>query len=62
MQDITPVKIQDVVQTIDDLKQNLKKDDPIIMTSLRTGMVLWGFDVIVEVIKNASQWTNGGYR
>ncbi|MDP4012954.1 MAG: hypothetical protein Q8R00_05115 [Candidatus Nanoarchaeia archaeon] len=55
VQDITPVKIQDVVQTVEDVKQNLKEDDPIVIAALRDGIVLWGFDVIVEVIKNVSQ-------
>ena len=55
VQDITPVKIQDVVQTTDDVLQNLKKGDPIVVEALRNGIVLWGFDVLVQVIKNASQ-------
>lgn len=55
VQDITPVKIQDVVQTTDDVEQNLKKSDPIVVAALREGIVLWGFDVLVQVIKNAGQ-------
>lgn len=55
VQDITPVKIQDVVQTTDDVLQNLKKGDPIVVAALREGIVLWGYDVVVQVIKNASQ-------
>lgn len=54
VQDITPVKIQDVVQTTGDVEQNLKKGDPIVVAALREGIVLWGFDVLVQVIKNAS--------
>jgi len=54
VQDITPVKIQDVVQTTDDVLQNLKKSDPIVVAALREGIALWGFDVLVQVIKNAS--------
>ncbi len=53
VQDITPIKIQDVVQTTDDLQQNLKKGDPIVVEALRNGIVLWGFDVLVQVVKNA---------
>jgi hypothetical protein len=53
-QDVIPVKIQDVVQTADDLQQNLKKNDPIVTEAMRNGIVLWGFDVLVQVIKNAS--------
>ena len=54
-QDITPVKIQDVVQTTDDALQNLKKGDPIVAAAFRGGIVLWGYDIVVQVIKNASQ-------
>lgn len=55
VQDITPVKIQDVVQTESDLEQNLKKGDPIVIAALRKGVVLWGFDVLVRVIQRASE-------
>jgi len=50
-----PVKIQDVVKTTDDLQQNLNRNDTIITAALREGIVLWGFDVLVQVIKNASK-------
>ena len=53
--DIIPIKVQDVIQTTYDLVQNLKKGDPVIIGVLRNGVVLWGFDVLVQVIKNASQ-------
>ncbi|MBS3176403.1 hypothetical protein J4457_04150 [Candidatus Woesearchaeota archaeon] len=53
VQDITPVKIHDVVQTTLDLEQNLKKNDMIIIPALKNGIVLWGFDILVQVIKNA---------
>lgn len=55
VQDITPVKIQDVVQTIDDLQQNLKKNDSIVIAAIGNGIVLWGFDELVRVIENAGQ-------
>lgn len=55
VQDITPIKIQDIVQTTEDIDKNLRKEDPIIVVSLRDGIVLWGFDTLVEVIKNVSQ-------
>lgn len=55
VQDIVPVKVQDVVQTADDLKQNIKKNDPIVTEALWNGVALWGFDALVKVIKNASQ-------
>lgn len=50
-QDITPVKIQDVVQTSEDFEKNLKKQDPIIIAAIRTGIVLWGFDLLVQIIR-----------
>ncbi len=53
--DLIPIKVQDVIQTIEDLEQNLKKGDPIIVGVLRNGIMLWGFDVLVQVIKNASK-------
>jgi len=55
VQDSTPVKIQDVVQTHEDLECNLKKHDPIVTEALRNGIVLWGFDVLVEAVKHVSQ-------
>ncbi|MDO8660802.1 MAG: hypothetical protein Q7K43_02850 [Candidatus Woesearchaeota archaeon] len=55
VRDIVPIKIQDVVQTAEDLQRNLKKNDAIITSALREGIVLWGFEVIVQGIKNASK-------
>ena len=55
VQDISPVKIHDVVQTTGDLRKNLKKSDPIVTEALHKGIALWGFDVIVQVIKNATK-------
>lgn len=56
-QDIAPVKIHDVVQTTKDMLQNIKKNDPIVTEALQKGIVLWGFDIIVQVIKNATEQT-----
>ncbi len=55
VQGFTPVKIQDVVQTINDLQQNLKKGDAIIREALRNGVVLWGFAVLVKAIESVNQ-------
>lgn len=52
VKDIIPIKIQDVVQTMEDLRQNLKKEDPVIVEALRNGIVLWGFSTLVKVIKS----------
>ncbi|MBI5002067.1 nucleotidyltransferase domain-containing protein [Candidatus Woesearchaeota archaeon] len=54
-QDITPVKIHDIVQTQSDLIQNLKKHDPIVVSAIQTGIVLWGYETLVQVIKDANQ-------
>jgi len=54
-QDLVPVKIQDIIQTTDDLQHNLTKNDPVVTAALRHGIVLWGSAALVEVIKNASQ-------
>ncbi len=53
VRDITPLKIQDVIQTAEDLEENFKKNDPVIIAAIRFGIVLWGFDALVEVIKDA---------
>lgn len=50
---IAPVKIHDIVQTEEDLKENLKKKDKIILEAIRNGAVLWGYKLIVEAVKNA---------
>lgn len=55
VQGITPVKIQDVIQTINDLQQNLKKGDAIIHEALRNGIMLWGFAALVRAIENVNQ-------
>lgn len=55
VQAITPVKIHDVIQTRDDLEQNMKKNDPVVINALRQGVVLWGFDALVQVIKDAAR-------
>ena len=55
VQDLVPVKIQDVVQTPEDLKDNLKKGDPIVMVALQKGIVLWGSNVLAETVKNANK-------
>lgn len=55
VQDITPIKIQDVIQTTNDLGENLKKEDPVIVGIIKKGIIVWGFDVLVKVIANASK-------
>lgn len=52
---IIPVKIHDVVQTENDLLQNIRKKEKVIMEILRKGHVLWGQKTIVKVIHNAGE-------
>lgn len=54
VQDRVPVHVQDVVQTRNDIAQNLKKNDPVVIAALRHGVVLWGFDALVKAIKHAA--------
>ena len=50
---ITPIKIQDVVQTKEDIIQNLRQQDVIVVEALKKGIVLWGFETLAEVIRDA---------
>jgi hypothetical protein len=50
--EIIPIKIHDVVQTVDDLKQNIQKKDEVIINILRKGVIVWGHDVIIQMIKD----------
>ena len=55
VQDITPIRIQDLVQTREDLVRNIKKGDPVIANALQKGTVLWGTNVLVEAMKDAAR-------
>ncbi len=55
IKDIIPIKVHEVVQTRDDFIQNLQKNDPIITASLQKGIILWGYETIAGVIKNAAR-------
>ncbi|HLC84922.1 MAG TPA: winged helix-turn-helix transcriptional regulator [Candidatus Nanoarchaeia archaeon] len=55
VKDLSPIKIQDVIQTTQDLRDNIKKGDPIIRAALRNGVVLWGIDPLLEVIKSVHE-------
>ena len=54
VQDIVPIKIQDIIQTREDLKRNLLRNDPIVLEAVRNGIVLWGYETLAEVIKNVA--------
>ena len=44
--------IHTIIQTINDLRTNLKKKNPVIISAMRSGYVLYGYDKLVGVIKN----------
>ena len=51
--DIIPYRIHDILQTPEDIVNNLKKQDKIIITAIRNGVILWGYDFIARSVKNA---------
>lgn len=53
VQDVVPVKMHDVVQTMADVEQNLRKNDPVVAAALRDGVVLWGAGALVKGIRHA---------
>jgi predicted nucleotidyltransferase len=50
-----PLKVQDVLQTEEDIRKNIIKHDNVIIEIFRKGIVLWGYDKIIEIIENARQ-------
>jgi len=48
-----PYKIHDILQTPEDIVNNLKRQDKIIISAIKNGVVLWGYDFIARSIKNA---------
>jgi predicted nucleotidyltransferase len=48
-------KIHEIVQTLDDLKANIRKKDEVIMNIIKTGQVLWGPETLIEAIKYESR-------
>lgn len=53
IKEIIPYKIHDIIQTQEDIVSSLRKQDKVIINVVRTGLVLWGHDIVVESIKNA---------
>jgi len=58
IEDIVPAKIHDVLQTEEDLKNNIANKDKVILQILRAGIILWGIKTIIKVIKNFYQREN----
>ena len=50
---ILPLKLHDVIQTKEDLTKNIKKGEKLIIQALSEGIVLWGHEFLIKVIKNA---------
>lgn len=53
IQSLKPKHIQTVVQTPQDLINNFKKPDEVMLEILRTGKILWGHDIIVNSVKES---------
>ncbi len=49
-----PIKVQDVLQTEKDFKENIEKKDKVIIEILKTGKILWGQDIIINIIKEVN--------
>ncbi len=45
-------KIHAIYQTEEDLADNIRKGDKVLLSAIKTGMVLWGRDSFLEAIKN----------
>ena len=52
---ISPIKIHDIIQTKEDLIKNIKKQDKIIKDVLASGVILWGHDFLIEVVKDVAE-------
>jgi len=50
---ILPLKLHDIIQTKEDLTKNIKKEEKLIIEAIPEGIVLWGHEFIIGVIKNA---------
>lgn len=54
-QERTPVPIHDVLQLSSDLVENIRKRDAVVQKAVWKGVVLWGYDELVEVMRNAAR-------
>lgn len=52
IKEITPVKIHDIIQTEEDLATNIKEKNKAVLNALKNGIVLWGQETMVRVIKD----------
>jgi len=60
LRQILPVKLHDVTQTEEDMESNIRKKDKIIIEALRTGTILWGQKIIIELMQKCQEqsWAN----
>ena len=54
IKNMKPKKIHEMVQTKEDLINNIKNGDKVILDIIKKGSILWGAEIIVEAIKNGS--------
>lgn len=50
---LKPKKVHEVMQTKEDIMNNIKKGDKVVLDIIRKGKVLWGAEIIVGAIKNS---------
>lgn len=46
--------VHPIIQTIQDLQENLEKKDPVVLNALRYGCVLYGYEKLIDVVKNVT--------
>mgnify|MGYP001618843278 CR=1 FL=1 len=47
-----PVKVHDVLQTPEDFKENLLKKDKVIVEILQKGIIFWGQEILIDLVKD----------
>lgn len=52
---ICPTKIHDVIQTKADFSTSIKDKNAAVISTVKEGIILWGEEIIVEVVKNFYQ-------
>ena len=50
-----PIHLHDIIQTKEDLSKNIKKREKIILKAISEGLILWGHEFLIEVIKNVAE-------
>ncbi len=49
-----PIKVHEIIQTKEDFVSNIKNKDPVVLESLKKGLILWGQKLIIETIEDAN--------